>query len=219
MSTLAHATPQTRFPAMAGALSEDLVMLHEPASPRASDLRRLAQTLALRSFNEERPCTSVSVISAQRGEGRSTVAANLACAFALSGAKVLLIDADLNAPTQHERFGLRAPEDGMAMEQRVEGLENLSVISASTLENLELTRFLQRPLKALIERRRGEFGAIIVDTASADTSNDYQVAALATGGAVAVTREGCTKVRQATHMLNSCEDAGVPVLGGVMLRN
>src|SRR3954465_10162803 len=46
------------------------------------------------------------VVSAQRGEGRTYVAAHLATAFAALGEKTLLIDADFRKPALHEAFGL-----------------------------------------------------------------------------------------------------------------
>ena len=44
--------------------------------------------------------------SATRGEGVSTVSANLACVLAESGRCVLLVDANLRHPSQHLQFGL-----------------------------------------------------------------------------------------------------------------
>ena len=197
---------------------EGLVAVHDPHSSRAADLRRVAQTLALRWFNGTTGSTALSVISADRGEGRSTVAANLACIFASSGMSVLLIDADMHAPSLHSLFGLASPETVHGSGQRVSGFPNLCVVPASEIESRDAARFMHKPIQALIERRRGEFAAIFVDTSAASVSNDYLVAGLASGGALAVTREGVTRTRLATRMLNECDDAGIPVVGGVMLK-
>jgi succinoglycan biosynthesis transport protein ExoP len=48
----------------------------------------------------------VMVASALPGEGRTTVAANLAVFLATAGKRVLLVDADLRHPSIHERFKL-----------------------------------------------------------------------------------------------------------------
>ena len=48
----------------------------------------------------------VHVTSGGPGEGKSTVAASVAITFAHAGSKVLLIDADLRAPSLHRMFGL-----------------------------------------------------------------------------------------------------------------
>jgi capsular exopolysaccharide synthesis family protein len=48
----------------------------------------------------------VAVTSAVRGEGKSTVAANLALAEAQAGRRVVLVDADMREPRLHQFFGL-----------------------------------------------------------------------------------------------------------------
>jgi uncharacterized protein involved in exopolysaccharide biosynthesis len=54
--------------------------------------------------NLDRPVKSILVASAEPGEGKSTTAANLALSFAQIGKRVLLVDADLRAPTAHRQF-------------------------------------------------------------------------------------------------------------------
>ena len=46
------------------------------------------------------------VTSAQRAEGKSTVAANLAVTIAQSGRRVIIVDCDMRLPTVHKVFGL-----------------------------------------------------------------------------------------------------------------
>jgi len=54
----------------------------------------------------DRNLRTLMVTSAMLGEGKSTVAANLAVEYANEGMKVLLVDADLRRPTIHKTFGL-----------------------------------------------------------------------------------------------------------------
>lgn len=52
------------------------------------------------------PIKSVVITSSVPNEGKSTCAANLAVAAALSGEQVILVDCDLRRPTAHKLFGL-----------------------------------------------------------------------------------------------------------------
>lgn len=54
---------------------------------------------------------SLAVTSGAAGEGKSTTTANLACAFAAGGYRVLVVDCDLRRPSQHRIFGV-PNEDG-----------------------------------------------------------------------------------------------------------
>jgi capsular exopolysaccharide synthesis family protein len=63
----------------------------------------------MRRAAAERDMRVVLVTSALPGEGKSTVAVNLARVAATSGNRVLLIDADLRRPSLTTTLGLRAP--------------------------------------------------------------------------------------------------------------
>jgi capsular exopolysaccharide synthesis family protein len=82
------------------------VTLMEPASPAAEAFRTLRTNL--RFLAVEQPIRSLIVTSAQAGEGKTTVAANLAVAAARSGSRVMLIGADMRKPTIHRLFGISA---------------------------------------------------------------------------------------------------------------
>jgi capsular exopolysaccharide synthesis family protein len=56
---------------------------------------------------------TVIVTSAERAEGKSTIAANLAVALAEMSQKVILVSADLRAPVQGEIFGLDESSKGL----------------------------------------------------------------------------------------------------------
>ncbi len=72
----------------------------EAASPASEAFREIWSALYFqgRRFNQR----VIMITSPQQGEGKSVVASNLAITMAHSGAKVLLIDADLRRPSQHK---------------------------------------------------------------------------------------------------------------------
>lgn len=200
-------------------LSDEIVVLREPMSPRAADIRRLAQKLAVHWFRGQETRTALSVISAERDEGRTTIATNLACVYAQAGVRTLLIDADLYNPSVHALFGLDVSDYDERGFLRLYCVDNLSIISAARSFDVEHGKIMPSALSELIDRQASEFDVILVDTTAASVSDDYLFAAISTQGAIVATSEGKTKVKAAARMLNSCEDAGVKIVGGIMLKS
>ena len=60
------------------------------------------------------PLRLLMVTSAMPGDGKSTVAANLAIFMAKAGKNTLLVDADLRRPVQHQLFNLPADKKGLS---------------------------------------------------------------------------------------------------------
>ena len=96
-----------RIPAIPQASMEKgpLVVVTEAEGRAAESLRALRGNIEFVSLGEENRV--LMVVSAQKGEGKSLVTANLATSLALSGKKVVLVDADLRRPRVHALFKAR----------------------------------------------------------------------------------------------------------------
>jgi capsular exopolysaccharide synthesis family protein len=75
----------------------------EGSSPLVEAFRSTRATLSLFSVGNGKPVV-IAVTSANGGEGKTTVVANLAMAMATSGKRVLAISADLRKPSLHAYF-------------------------------------------------------------------------------------------------------------------
>ena len=75
----------------------------ESSSPLVEAFRSTRATLSLYSVGNGKPVV-IAVTSANGGEGKTTVVANLAMAMATSGKRVLAISADLRKPSLHDYF-------------------------------------------------------------------------------------------------------------------
>ena len=82
-----------------------LVVVTEAEGRAAESLRALRGNIEFVSLGAENRI--LMVVSAQKGEGKSLVVANLATSLALSGKKVVLVDADLRRPRVHSLFNVR----------------------------------------------------------------------------------------------------------------
>jgi capsular exopolysaccharide synthesis family protein len=77
-----------------------LVMRDDPYSPVGETYRMLLTNLKF--SRSDHPARTLVLSSALPGEGKSTTLANLALAIAEGGSRVLIIDADLRRPSQHQ---------------------------------------------------------------------------------------------------------------------
>ncbi|MGZ8410605.1 MAG: AAA family ATPase [Hyphomicrobium sp.] len=72
------------------------------------DTFRVLRTRVLQRL-EAANYTTLGIVSANKGDGKTVTAINLAVSFAMNVAKtVLLVDADLRSPRIHQYFGLKA---------------------------------------------------------------------------------------------------------------
>ena len=147
--------------------SDDLA---DPKSPVSEAYQSLVTNLRY-STGEGIPRT-LTVTSAQAGEGKTTTSGKLALEFAQLGRNTLLIDADLRRPTLHRKLD-NTKQEGfttvLAGERRIEdvvvpsGLANLSYMTALPLPPdpaalLGTTRF-----ETLIEELTARYDCVVFD--------------------------------------------------------
>jgi len=184
----------------------------------AESVRSIRTSLTLLAL--DRSLKTIEVTSSVPGEGKSTVASNIAFAFGQME-KVLLIDADMRRPTLAKRFGLPAYQPGLA--NIIAGREQIDdcliVDEASGITLLAAGNVPPNPLELLASEKFNEviaelalrFDRIIVDTPPVQAVSDpliiakqmdavvYVVSADHTrGGAV---RSGVAKLLQAENNL------------------
>ena len=111
--TVARSVPGPRRVEERGSPAPSRSSLVDPGSPSAEAFRTLRLALQLRGNADS--SGAVLFTSAEPAAGKSTIAANFSLVSALGRGRVLLIDADLRKPVQHEIFGLaRGPGLGAA---------------------------------------------------------------------------------------------------------
>jgi succinoglycan biosynthesis transport protein ExoP len=95
-----------------------------PGEDSSPEVPEAFQTLrnSLTYFNADEPLTSLLVASGLKGEGKTTVAANLALAFASFGKRVILVDTDLRKPDLATRMGF---DDSIGLSQVLAGTTTL----------------------------------------------------------------------------------------------
>jgi len=167
----------------------------------------------------------ILVSSASAGEGKTTLAVQLAMSLGRSGRRTMLIDFDLYKPAIHKVFGLQM-EPGVGeilshekeLEQVVQPSlhDNLSVITAGRW-NKNVTEVLSNSVSsALFEKLRADYEFVIVDTAPILPSAETRLVGQYVDGAIlSVLRD----VSQAPKVLAASEllaRFGIRSLGAVV---
>jgi len=205
-------------------VADDVVAAYLPQSQMVEPLRLLRSQLSLRRVDPEKKQILV-IASAGRGEGRSWLAANLATVFAQMGERVLLIDADLRHPRQHELFnlnnsvGLSALLTGRAgreIVRRIHPKLRLFVLPAGSLPP-NPQELLGRPVfDVVLDLFADQYDLVIMDTPATSESADAQVLAARADSAVLLVRRNHTRVDELRTAMQNLTESGVRVIGSVI---
>jgi len=207
-----------------GGVGGDVVAAYQPQSTQVEPLRALRSQLMLRWMNADGPKV-LAVTSAQRGDGRSCLAANLATVLAQNGERTLLIDADMRHPRQHELFnlgnevGLSALLTGRAgreIVRRIHPQLRLFVLTAGILPPNPQELLGRMVFDAVLERFAEQYSVVILDTPSATEVADSQILASRAGAALMVVRRNHTRHAALAATLRDFTETGVNLIGSVI---
>ena len=212
------------IPAAEASLSPELTAATDPYSKAAEALRTVRSELLLCWFKDGRKTLAVG--RARADEGASYLAANLAVLFAQMGRKVLLIDANMRQPRQHEIFNLGK---GMGLSdvlaERVPTLEVRAVKSFPTLTVLPAgspppnpAELLARPtFGTLLSGLESNYDIILLDTAPAQLSSDFQLISARVGGMLIAARRNVSRLASLAELKEKITFTGAQVVGAVVL--
>lgn len=156
-------------------MDSHLVSFTAPGSFAAEQYQGLR--LTVERMSRTRDVRTIAISSPAAGDGKTVTALNLAGALARgSDEGVLLVDADLRRPSVAKLLGLSETARGLgdvladggpdhaSVIQRLDSL-NLAVLPAGPARRGGVSDTLRSPrLEALLDRLRGEYGRIVVDT-------------------------------------------------------
>lgn len=206
-------------------LSRELVAAYEPFSPRTEQLRAIRSQLMLRWFNKRAGRQTLAIVGAQRGEGRSNLAANLAVVFSQLGERTLLVDADLRQPRQHfifaleNRMGFSTLLAGRSRDEviiRIPDLPGLSVLPAGPTPPNPLELLNRLNLDEFLIQVKNAFDVVILDTSALAIGEDAAMLAVKAGSALAIARAGQTRIAAFKDLIQGLSDTGTAVVGTVL---
>jgi capsular exopolysaccharide synthesis family protein len=168
----------------------------------------------------------ITITSSYPEDGKTTVTTNLALMFAMSDAKVVLIDADIRKGRIAKYFkcksspGLSDCLSGLVTLDEVlhktKINENLHFISCGTHSPKPYELLESEKMTQLLEELRSKFDYIVIDTPPILLVSDALAVAPKTDGTVLVCRHNLSYVSDMARSLSTLEFSKVNVLGFVV---
>ena len=169
---------------------------------------------------------AIMTTSAYPEDGKTTVTANLALMFALSDAKVILVDADIRKGRVAKYFKRKsAPglSDYLSGQNNLEEVvhhshvnENLSYITCGTHSPKPYELLESEEMKNLLEELRKEYDYIIIDTPPVLLLSDALALAPITDGTALVCRHQVSYISDISRALNTLKFAKANILGVIV---
>ena len=187
----------------------DSLVVSDPRAGFSEAIRTTRVSIQL-STAAEGGTRTLLITSTSEGEGKSTIAVNMALTFAAAGERVLIIDADLRRPRLHKVFPPSASGGGglselligsTSLEDAVcaTGHENLFFIPAGLVPPNPAELLASRRMRLYVERLREDFDRIIIDGPPSVGFADVLVLSSLASGVILISTLGRTH-RQALRL-------------------
>jgi len=198
-------------------------MLHDNNHQFNEAIRTIRTGVMLSAIDN--PHKVIVVTSSLPGEGKSTVAANLAIAMGKLEC-VLLLDADLRRPTVGKHFGMELNEKGLS--ELASGaasfkdclkrneLYNIDVMHAGIVPPNPLELLASNRFKAILKSLEKHYDRIIIDSTPVQAVSDALVMSKYAKGVLYVVKADATPDRVIKNCLKRLREVEAPVIGVVL---
>lgn len=193
-----------------------------PRSAFSESIRTIRTGVMLSTLDKDR--SIITVTSSVPGEGKTTVAINLAHSIQQMK-KTLLIDADMRRPMVHKAKKIEQPRPGLAAlmtgeatfeEAHEEMKDGLHVIPSGTVPANPLELLSSQKFKDLIATLQEAYEVIIIDSAPTLAVSDAVVVAQLADAQIYVIRSDATPYQAAEQGIKRLRRAKAPLLGCVL---
>jgi capsular exopolysaccharide synthesis family protein len=204
---------------------DSIVTLTDPTSPAAEAYRTLRINLEFAGVDA--PLHTLLVTSSGPAEGKSTALANLAVAMSDGERAIILVDADLRRPSQHELFGL-PNERGLSDMFRTEDLfdtpplhqipnTTLKVLTSGPLPPIPSQLLAARKMDDVIARLAQEADVVLFDAPPVVAVTDASLLASKVDGVLLVVKASNTRRDHVRAAKSRLEKVNANLVGAVLL--
>lgn len=214
-------------------MRKEIITQSDPKSPISEVFRALRTNLQFMSKSSK--CQTILITSTVQSEGKSWISANLATAFAQTGTKTLIIDADMRKPRQHKIFqvsnvpGLSNYLSGINDMGRKQNLDVFDCIKETGIDNLYLLPsgnippnpselLMSDKTLALLEEVKNNFDVVIFDGAPCLLVTDSTIISRIVDNTVLVTSYKYTKIDDLKEATKRIKRVGGKIAGVILNR-
>lgn len=205
-------------------MKDELIVFSKPKSNISEDIRTIRTNL---KFTANDDAKVLLVTSSVPGEGKSFISANLAAAFAQTGEKVLLVDADLRLGRVHKIFNQSATKgfSNMLISGTSEDLPeyikkttipNLYIVSRGTVPPNPSELLNSSSCKKLVNIFRENFDRVIFDGVPVNGLPDSLVLANLVDRVIIVTTIGYTSIDELNQTKKALEQIDANIAGVIV---
>ena len=227
--TVGDVTESTTYPVLGAIpydsrLSDGQILDFSTGSTIANEAyRKLRVNLGFIDFDNDH--RTIVVTSPASGDGKSTVAGNIALSLAETGFRVLLVDADLRRPDIALRFGLSATvglsdclRGSLSLDEVVQRsvVGGIDVISSGELPPNPTELLSSTRMSRFMDAAKLRYDYVIVDAAPINPVADTVVLSQWADGAVLVFRTSKTTSSEIRTTSEQLDAANVRVFGAII---
>jgi non-specific protein-tyrosine kinase len=197
-----------------------------PRSPVAESFRTLRSNIEF--SDSEHPPKTILVTSSRPGEGKTTIASNLAAIYAQSGKRVVLVDADLRRPSIHTAVGVQnrlglttlfrdslKPEN--VWKDWQDGVRGMHIITSGRLPSNPAELLSSDKMLHIMSELRKNADVIIFDGPPIMVA-DVQILSSLMDGVILVLRPGRSPADEAKSTMVQLKRSGANVMGVIFNR-
>jgi len=202
-----------------------LVVYNDPLSFESERYKLIANNISFGTLRSHQRIFSIT--SPGMGEGKSSVAANIATSMAMNGLKVLLIDGDLRLPQIEMFFNLKKSAKGLVdvvttgisveevLVQPLEDVSTLHILPPGFSPPLPSAIFNSVEYVEMLDHLLGLYDYILIDTPPLVFASELMSIAKHVDGIAVNIRAGVTTKGGLRELLDNLDLAGTNVLGVV----
>ena len=213
-------------------MKKEVVAHKDPKSPISEIFRTLRTNIQF--INTNKKTKTLLITSTLPGEGKSWIASNLAVAFAQTGKKVVLVDADMRKGRQYNIFDI-PPTPGLSNYLSQVGISkkenisdeivdcvrktevpNLYLMPAGTIPPNPSELLVSPKMIKLLEKFKTAFDIVIIDGTPCELVTDAVILSRIVDSTVVVTAHKVTKKDALERVIKSIQNVGGNLTGVVV---